>query len=88
MMTHKIDVNEKHPNLKELLSLIQKDTEIVLTEGDIPVARLTQISNFNTKEVENSDDITPKPGLHPGAIWISDDFDDPLPDAFWLGEEK
>ena len=27
------------------------------------------------------------PGLHPGAFVISDDFDDPLPDSFWLGEE-
>jgi hypothetical protein len=27
-----------------------------------------------------------KPGLHPGAFIISDDFDEPLPDSFWLGE--
>lgn len=27
------------------------------------------------------------PGLHPGAIWASEDFDDPLPDAFWTGNE-
>ena len=27
-------------------------------------------------------------GLHPGAMWTSDDFDDPLPDEFWLGEDK
>jgi hypothetical protein len=26
-------------------------------------------------------------GLHPGAIWTSDDFDDPLPDEFWLGKD-
>jgi hypothetical protein len=26
------------------------------------------------------------PGLHPGAFVVSDDFDDPLPDSFWLGE--
>jgi hypothetical protein len=26
------------------------------------------------------------PGLNAGMIWISDDFDDPLPDEFWLGE--
>ncbi len=26
--------------------------------------------------------------LHPGAIWTSDDFDDPLPDEFWLGEDN
>ncbi|GEM_PF-6491345 len=26
------------------------------------------------------------PGLHTGTTWMSDDFDDPLPDEFWLGE--
>ena len=26
------------------------------------------------------------PNLFPG-IWTSDDFDDELPDSFWLGEE-
>jgi hypothetical protein len=28
------------------------------------------------------------PGLHEGAFYqMSDDFDAPLPDAFWLGED-
>lgn len=27
-----------------------------------------------------------KPGLHPGAFVVHDDFDEPLPDSFWLGE--
>jgi len=27
------------------------------------------------------------PGLHPGAIWTSEDFDEPLPDEFWTGSE-
>jgi hypothetical protein len=26
-------------------------------------------------------------GLHAGRGWISDDFDAPLPDSFWLGDE-
>ncbi len=26
-------------------------------------------------------------GLHAGMGWMSDDFDDELPDSFWLGEE-
>lgn len=26
-------------------------------------------------------------GLHAGRYWIADDFDAPLPDGFWLGEE-
>jgi hypothetical protein len=27
------------------------------------------------------------PGLHAGTTWVSDDFDDPLPDSFWLADE-
>ena len=28
------------------------------------------------------------PGLHKGVpYWIADDFDAPLPDEFWLGED-
>ncbi|MEH2376357.1 type II toxin-antitoxin system VapB family antitoxin [Nostoc sp.] len=27
-------------------------------------------------------------GLNQGKIWISDDFNDPLPDEFWLGESQ
>lgn len=25
--------------------------------------------------------------LHQGQVWISEDFNDPLPDDFWLGED-
>lgn len=28
-----------------------------------------------------------KPNMHPGYFVMSDDFDDPLPDSFWLGED-
>jgi hypothetical protein len=27
-------------------------------------------------------------GMHPGSIWMSDDFDDPLPDEFWFGDDE
>jgi hypothetical protein len=26
-------------------------------------------------------------GLNRGTAWVSDDFDAPLPDEFWLGEQ-
>jgi hypothetical protein len=26
------------------------------------------------------------PGLHRGMVWMSNDFNDPLPDEFWLGK--
>jgi hypothetical protein len=30
----------------------------------------------------------PVPNLHPGAMVMHDDFDDPLPEGFWLGEQE
>jgi hypothetical protein len=31
---------------------------------------------------------TPRtPGLQPGSIWTRDDFDEPLSDEFWAGDE-
>lgn len=27
------------------------------------------------------------PGLDAGSTWVSDDFDDPLPDSFWFGND-
>jgi hypothetical protein len=45
--------------------------------------------HMNNENVQSEVDLS-KPrvfDLHPGAMWTSDDFDDPLPDEFWLGEE-
>jgi len=36
---------------------------------------------------ETAPDYPRIPGLHTGLGWISPDFNDPLPDEFWLGEE-
>ncbi|MCL4867571.1 MAG: DUF2281 domain-containing protein [Anaerolineae bacterium] len=27
------------------------------------------------------------PGLDAGSTWVSDDFDAPLPDSFWFGDD-
>jgi len=82
MVTKVIDINEKPTNLNDLLTQLDSNTEILLMRGDVPIARLTP------------ERIQPMPerveriaGLHAGTTWVSDDFDDPLPDSFWLGEE-
>ncbi len=72
MSTQTIDVNKAPTDLKGLLSIVAEGTEVVLTEGDTPVARLVPIG----KRVA---------GLHSGAIWTSEDFDEPLPEEFWTG---
>ncbi len=48
--------------------------EVVIERGDGAAVRLVPVLK---KRVA---------GLRPGAIIMSDDFDDPLPDSFWFGE--
>jgi antitoxin (DNA-binding transcriptional repressor) of toxin-antitoxin stability system len=72
MLTRTIDVRKEPPDLEGLLSLVAQGTEVVLTEGDTPIARLVPVG----KRVA---------GLHAGAISTTEDFDEPLPDEFWTG---
>jgi prevent-host-death family protein len=77
MLTQTIDVLEAQTRLLELLGAVTAGEEVVLTQGNQPIARLVPIK------------LGPKPrvaGLHSGAISTSDDFDEPLPDAFWQGD--
>ncbi len=80
MTTKTVDVTDTQVTLAALLALVAQGTEIVLTQGDTPLARIVP---------PDAPPATPaKPriaGLFPGEIWTSDDFDDPLPDNFWLG---
>lgn len=76
MTTKTIDVHATHPQLTELLPLVTAGTEIILTEGNLPVARLVPFSKAASVRV---------PGLHAGTVWMSADFDAPLPDEFWTG---
>lgn len=75
-MTKTVDVQEAH--LPELLSLALAGNEVIITENDRPVARLIPVASLNGPRVA---------GLNRGAAWISEDFDDPLPEEFWTGAE-
>ncbi len=77
-MTKTVDIRDAQAQLPELLSLALKGDEVVFFEGDKPVARLIPFDQKGQSRV---------PDLHKGEIWMSDDFDEPLPDEFWLGEE-
>lgn len=80
-----IDVQTGVTSLKELVRLAKQEAEVVLTEGHHPVARV--ISLAPPAEGQPAASGLRKLGLHPGAIETSDDFDEPLPDEFWLGKE-
>ncbi|MBI4595492.1 MAG: toxin-antitoxin (TA) system antitoxin [Candidatus Tectomicrobia bacterium] len=64
MQTKTIDIAKTSPDLKGLLSQVATGIEIILTEGETPIARLMPMGNRVA-------------GLHSGTIWTSDDFDEP-----------
>lgn len=76
MATKTIDILEKQPQLAELLRLTAAGDEVIIAEGNKPLARLVQIDHGQKKRVA---------GLNAGSISTGEDFDDPLPDEFWIG---
>jgi prevent-host-death family protein len=75
MQTQFIDFAEAQSRWRELIALARAGTEVLITDGGKPLARLIPVAAPST---------APRtPGLHPGAIRTSDDFDAPLSDDFW-----
>jgi antitoxin (DNA-binding transcriptional repressor) of toxin-antitoxin stability system len=75
MLIKTVDIKEAQ--WTKLLSLVKTGTEIILMEGSTFIARLVPVSSSTSSRL---------PNLHTGAIWTSDDFDQPLPDEFWMAE--
>jgi antitoxin (DNA-binding transcriptional repressor) of toxin-antitoxin stability system len=80
MTTTTIDVRDPQTQLPQLLALVAEGTEVILTDGTKALARVVPVDG----EQERPQRV---PDLFPGAIWTSEDFDEPLPDEFWFGEE-
>ena len=78
METKLIDVKKENLPLQKLLELVASGLDVVLAEGKAPVARVVP--------VPQKPKFRRKAGIYTGKIWVSPDFDDPLPDEFWLGE--
>lgn len=73
-MLKTIEMHDLPPAVKEWLKTLPSGADIVLTNDHQPVARLVSV--------------TPRtPGLHAGQVWVSDDFDEPLPESFWVAGE-
>ena len=78
MATKIVTTDDIQEQMSELLLLISKGDDIIIEKDNKPFAKITAIFGFEKKRI---------PGLNKGEIWTSDDFDDPLPDEFWLGEK-
>jgi len=82
MSSKTLDIQQLQISVSELLSLIQNDQEIVITNGNTPIARLTLLNHIEPNIWDSEK--TPQPGLNLGAMVMGDDFDQPLPEEFWL----
>ena len=64
------------PSVEDLLELARKESGVVLTKSGQPVAQVIPMPEKPKQRIAP---------LHPGAWEVSEDFDEPLPDEFWLG---
>jgi antitoxin (DNA-binding transcriptional repressor) of toxin-antitoxin stability system len=63
-----LDISQAKHNLSSLLDLAIKGEEIVITQDEQPVAKISPIKK------------PLKRGSAKGKVWMSDDFDEPLAD--------
>jgi hypothetical protein len=70
--------------LETIISELSSAPEALL----LKVASFIQSAKDNASAAPDSSHLPRTPGLHQGEIWMSDDFNDPLPDEFWLGEDQ
>lgn len=69
--------------------------ETIMRElASVPEPLLLRVLNFirlvkGSATPATDSSLAPRtPGLHQGQIWMSEDFNEPLPDSFWLGDDK
>ncbi len=76
-MTRTLNINEINNSIQAVLALTRNGDEVVLEENGNPVAKFTPIEQIEKPQVKER-----VFGLGKG-YWMSDDFNDELPDEFW-----
>ena len=74
MITKTVTVDDAQNRFPELQAFTSRGNEVVILKGKKPLARLVPILSNNQGRVA---------GLNAGEIWMSDDFDEPIPENFW-----
>lgn len=78
-MTRLVNIDEAKKQLQDLLALASEGNEVIITDKGKLLARLVPIAAAQGKKRIA--------GLNRGAVSLSEDFDAPLSDEFWLGQE-
>jgi prevent-host-death family protein len=73
-----VNIHDAKTHLSALIAAVEAGEEVIISRANKPVAKLVAVESKPVKKRQF--------GLHKGnVIHISDDFDEPLPDEFWLG---
>jgi prevent-host-death family protein len=76
-MARTVNIEDAKNQLAELVDQACEGAEVVITEKGKPVAQLVCIPPEKRRVA----------GLNRGTIWTTDDFDDPVPNEFWIGQK-
>ena len=76
MSAKTVTLNDAAARLPELVTRASEGEEIVIARNELPVAKLVPFIELEGNRVF---------GQARGRIHVSEDFDEPLPDDFWLG---
>lgn len=72
-----VNIHEAKTQLSALIAAVEAGEEVIISRANKPVVKLIAMENRRGQRV---------PGLQKGAVlYISEDFDAPLPESFWLG---
>ena len=80
-MSTTLTIAEAQTKLARLLELAQAGHEVIIEHPLKGKARLVPVSEPQPQGARVF-------GLHEGEMWMSDDFNAPLPESFWLGETQ
>ena len=70
-----LDMAEAKTQLQELLEIALQGEEVVITQGDRPIAKLVPLVPLTEKPRRQF-------GSMKDIIWVADDFDEPLTEEF------
>ena len=79
-MTKTVDIRELKNSIQAVIALTKGGDEIVLEEDGKAVIKVSPIEMSGNKQRIA--------GLRQGQYWMSGDFDDELPESFWLGNDE
>lgn len=69
-------VNLKEVSIESVIALMRNGDEVIVEENGKPVAKITPIEKPKEQKARIF-------GLGKETMWMSEDFDDELPDEFW-----